>query len=764
MRWPVRLAIAAASTLPIVMPVAWVLAAHVANVNDMPLVEPSRSREAVPIELSYLDYPGRPGAHTGAMVLQLQRPETLATHKRLDLLVATYDTIPRLQRATLTIEGTDCTFESRPGARYPNNGMLTLLRSKECARMTGAPTGRLTFEVRFNGTGRAGLWTYRAPADALDPARIYLSDPTYAEQGVLCEVRASYVDEFGWSNLRRIDLLAYVWHLGTDRPEWIWIALGICSALLATAAFAILSSPTSADSALRAIALGCAAGALAALYAVLVPPFQAADEPSHLLTVLDDIGRPELAAQATALARRGHFDRIHFHPDEGFRPVDRTTLGAPTNDGDASDALRGMGVRYLWRLTAPLTRSLDAAHVLLCVRLIHGVIFGLAVGIFVLLTAVCSDVQRPTSLALPLFLVPTLPFFAMYVSNYAPLSSVYVLLGAGVLVSMGGNARAHYGGAILGVGFILAVLISRSALPLTPFVLSLLVARILTGGGPNASSRSAFLFWTGTTVPIACGVWLLQADYYERLRHVLTVTFAKPSVPRANFVVLVLLAGAVGYLIERGAGRLSTRLEPQSTGRITPYVAGGLAALVAGVMVASMVWSPPVLQMIDPAHPPTQSAYIRAAVLAGLTFLRPGSPDFLTSVAFWQGFGWLDTIPSVALASLLATASGIALVSLLVQIAHARASRALVWICCAILGYAATLAAYAMSVIRLTPADLHGRYLLGLYLCMLLIAWSSVARLDGSNRRIAAALPPALALGCLAVHGWCLAAIVQRYF
>jgi hypothetical protein len=272
------------------------------------------------------------------------------------------------------------------------------------------------------------------------------------------------------------------------------------------------------------------------------------------------------------------------------------------------------------------------------------------------------------------------------------------------------------------------------------------------------------LFWAGSTLPICAGVWLIQWDYLERLRALVFETFGTVLVARASFSLIVLLAGVAGYLAERGVGRLWARFEPRSNGTITRSIAGLLAAIVAGIMVVAIFWGAPVLQMIDPAHPPGQNVYIRSVVLTGLTLLRPGSPDFLTSVTFWQGFGWLDTIPSAALASLLSTATGIAFICLLVQVGRTRASRTLVWICCAIVGYAATLAAYALSVIRLTPADLHGRYLLGLYLCIVLIAWSSLAQLEVSGRRRTALLPQLLALGCLAIHGYCLAAIVQRYF
>jgi len=767
-RWTARLAVGALCAAVLLSPAVWLLRTHVPIVVETPLLQPTQALEGVPIELSYADYPGSAGRHAAAMMLRLDHVDALVSHQRLDLLVGTYETAPHLLHARLAIEGTDCTFDNHPGAAYPNNGTLALLRSRECARMTGTPTGRLRLEVTFERPGRLAIWTYRSPAETIDPSRIYLTDPTYAERGVLCALRGRYIDEFGRSPLRRVDLLAYVWQVGAGGMPWIWLAMGLVVALVVVAALVIPS--TSRLGSLRAsIAAGCAALAIATLYAVVVPPFQAADEPSHFRTLLTDIGRPELANEATAWSRRVHFERIHFHPDERFRPGDVTTQGAPWNDDDASALARGIAVRYLWRAAAPVVRSLGVGQVLLAMRILHGLIFAIAVGSFVLLVTMCTEVPEPRWLALPLFLIPTLPFFGMNVSNYGPLTSVYVVLGAGVMVSMFGGPKSHYGGVILGLAFTLAIAISRSALPLTPFVASVLIGRILTGGGAGGSRRSAMLFWTGIAMPICCGVWLLQSEYFARIT--LGGAFEKLTLAaavenslwlRRSVAFLVGLAGLAGYVAERVAVRLRRRLEtrpPRWTA--TPYVAGLLAALTAGTMAASLVWTAPVLDMIDPAHPPAPVPYVRAAVSAGLTFFRPASPDFLTSVAFWQGFGWLDTIPSVALASLLASASGVAFVCLLLWVVRTRATRVLVWIYCTILGYAATFAAYAFSVIRLTPADLHGRYLLGLYLCMLLIVWSGVARL---NRRVFNALPPALGVGCVVIHAYCLAAILQRYF
>ena len=74
-----------------------------------------------------------------------------------------------------------------------------------------------------------------------------------------------------------------------------------------------------------------------------------------------------------------------------------------------------------------------------------------------------------------------------------------------------------------------------------------------------------------------------------------------------------------------------------------------------------------------------------------------------------------------------------------------------------------SLAAYALSVILLTPADLHGRYLLGLYLCMLAVGWSVVAQ-GVEAGWLTNAVRAALAASVLAVHVFSLGVILARYF
>jgi len=75
-----------------------------------------------------------------------------------------------------------------------------------------------------------------------------------------------------------------------------------------------------------------------------------------------------------------------------------------------------------------------------------------------------------------------------------------------------------------------------------------------------------------------------------------------------------------------------------------------------------------------------------------------------------------------------------------------------------------SMAAYALSVVIVTPADLHGRYLIGLYLCMLLLAWRAVPLFLDARPQRTAAVRAACVAAFVAVHAVSLAVILVRYF
>jgi len=147
-----------------------------------------------------------------------------------------------------------------------------------------------------------------------------------------------------------------------------------------------------------------------------------------------------------------------------------------------------------------------------------------------------------------------------------------------------------------------------------------------------------------------------------------------------------------------------------------------------------------------------------------LTWMRFGRPDVLASVTFWGGFGWLEKLLPEGIVSVLAGASGLAFAGLLAWIGRRRSGRALVWVACATAGYALSAAAYAFAS-RLSFGDVHGRYLIGLYLFALVVAWSVVARWSGERRIGQSGLVTCVAAASvLALHAWTLTYLLGRYF
>jgi hypothetical protein len=193
------------------------------------------------------------------------------------------------------------------------------------------------------------------------------------------------------------------------------------------------------------------------------------------------------------------------------------------------------------------------------------------------------------------------------------------------------------------------------------------------------------------------------------------------------------------------------------------------AAIAAPLlMIASLVLSLlvryPKLAFVDPFKMPPPGEYVKSVMAVAMTMFRLANVDFLTSWSFWGGFGWLETVPPAAFVSALVAASGLAFSTLVYLVAREGDVRALTRILLALAGAAASMAAYALSVVSVTPADLHGRYLIGLYLSMLVIAWSAVPRLAVLRPNRVGFFRASVAAACVIVHVVSLAVILRRYF
>jgi hypothetical protein len=377
--------------------------------------------------------------------------------------------------------------------------------------------------------------------------------------------------------------------------------------------------------------------ALSATYAIVIPPFQVADEPSHFQVLTDFIGRPLLAQHAESWARRTMFEEIRFHPFRTFSPLDRGATGQPASliSVPARDLYGAL--RAVWRPVAPLVKGMDLPRVFLTVRLFHAAIFAFAVGIFVLL--VHRFTGSPAAGARRRDSVRVRPGTAAVRHARLELRRAARRLhraGRGARDRVLGWPSLIGGGAGSGLRPRTAIGISRSALPLVPFIACVLAARAVLGDRAGRRS-SAWLFWGGFTLTLACMLTLIREPFTDEL----DVYGALVSARATAFTVLLrqplllLPFGAAGLMSEHLLTRLrrsiAFRPPPDMVSRAALYAAGGLCLLLS----ASLLVDYPVLPLYTaPTRPPTFE-YVLETVFACVTFLRFGRPDWLTSVTFF---------------------------------------------------------------------------------------------------------------------------------
>ena len=212
-----------------------------------------------------------------------------------------------------------------------------------------------------------------------------------------------------------------------------------------------------------------------------------------------------------------HLWRIRYNPEEHFRTID---VGQPyVVDDDqlrpTEVAQRSAVLARLERAVAPLLRGLPAPRVLLALRLLNALVFALAVGVATALAVALVPEPLPQWLAFPFLFVPSLPFFAMHVSETALLCSIYVLLAISLAVLFGDGPGSHWAGLPLGLATGLMLAGGRSPWPLTALVAAALLGRAALGppaasqaptqtrsssGGASASARpSSSSCWTTPT-------------------------------------------------------------------------------------------------------------------------------------------------------------------------------------------------------------------------------------------------------------------------
>jgi hypothetical protein len=224
--------------------------------------------------------------------------------------------------------------------------------------------------------------------------------------------------------------------------------------------------------------------------------------------------------------------------------------------------------------------------------------------------------------------------------------------------------------------------------------------------------------------------------------------------------MLLLAPVPLGYALERLFQRLPAANASgwaEGAARAVGYV---MVAAVALSLMASLFFNFPTLATRETAMPPTVGAYVTQVLLVALTSLRLARPDLLLGASFWGGFGWIDAVLPAAMVTALTAIVAAGLILTGRSIAHRRDIRQTLWVLMLGAGGTASLAAYAVSNYFLNR-NLHGRYLVGLYVCTVLAAWT-IPILESERSKT---LVHFLVVGSvIAIHAYALPFVLLRYF
>jgi hypothetical protein len=235
--------------------------------------------------------------------------------------------------------------------------------------------------------------------------------------------------------------------------------------------------------------------------------------------------------------------------------------------------------------------------------------------------------------------------------------------------------------------------------------------------------------------------------------------------PRGTAALLAALWLAVMFVAAWAAAGLGRWLGKRIA---WPRWRRAMAAVYSLLCMALLVAGLPPLQDIEPVGAlPLKAEYVADVLLRFVDGLLPGVPDYFTTSSFWGWFGWLDTPLPLPLRLGLQLGTGVGL--LLLAFGSLRGDRAagrsiiLAGCACAVLLSVAAIAA----MYHTAAVNLHGRYLIGLYVFVFVLAvegWRRMALSRPAPFTSAMAATSALCLGAAVVHAIALGTILQRYF
>ncbi|NDE18361.1 hypothetical protein EBZ80_25945, partial [bacterium] len=536
--------------------------------------------------------------------------DVLAAAGEIRFFVGTYGARPDAREFILRDTASGEVLFARDPGPVENNAEVRLRRVKDPVKSPAQPFRELRLEVSFRGGESLAVWA-QVPGAGDEAARRNLLVSSGDQRGIIW---GTWMSDVQVAPASRFVMLEAMWdHAVVAR---LTLVLGLF--LMACVFFG------------RHQVVSLFVG-IAAIYAWLVPPFQAPDEPDHFLTLAEDIGGAagdSMSTGALRLANLGHFESIKFRPAVKFAAED---VNHPDSGGWAthitptgSHALRSPLAGILWPIAGSAVARLGAADALMTLRWFNVMLLAGAWLVFMGFVPVAFSFVS----AMCLLTIPTLPFFGLHWSNHAlPLASTVAATGVALRVISGTRARnADYliWGGLSGLCFVSGVTgIASFAVMAGLAGISLLrdaknsVAQDLRRGMSFAAGSLAVILSIGSREYLV--------EFIQRLMRWRTGPFAKiAEVNPYPVIVSVAILGICSLLV---AGALRRRISVRFSGtfqfsRVTAWRT--LVRFQAGLWIlfvfAGLFYSGPFLPGIEGGEIP-DVPLIRYAKIAVGAFL-----------------------------------------------------------------------------------------------------------------------------------------------
>ena len=686
--------------------------------------------------------------------LRVTDAAAVIAQNEIQLVVATSSAPPALLGGELTIAD-DCRYTVKAVPKVPRDGYLAFRRSSPCA----VPAGTLPGVLRLTTQGGARVMVGALASSAAGRAAglLEVDDPDVPPHVNGAALVGDLVVSDRLPPMRRLALLSYVWQTRSAHV-WNWllpVLLG--TGVYLAIAFGGLLTATPGLRRKRAVASSALTFAVCLCYAIVMPPFQAPDEPNHFLGFAALTNQPQLATQTFALAGVGHVDRIRFDPTQRLRAYD---VGRPSTaplDVWATPLPERTGLAWLWRVCGAILSGHSVQGQLFSLRVIGALWCSLAVGVLVLALRPAFIDRFPAVLP-ALTLVPMVPFLAMAFSNHAWLLGGYILVaGAAAAMLLDSDQDNAWPATLLSAGMGICILGGHSAWPLATIVLAIIAAARI--GALQHVRLAQARFWIPVAAVVPLTLVLSGHEYAAALMH-------RVRLPYPSLLATLVACAAVGSAaaVERwlhASVPVRDWLSRPATG-----LARSLAVIITTGIATTMVWSLftvlPRVPYVNPNDQPSVPDYLTDVLLSAGTFFRVRHHDFLLSTSFWAAFGWLDTRPA-ALDTLFVMVTGCLAVAATWRFATAATVASLLRVGVMLAGFVAALLCYAAMTMLFSP-DLHGRFLVGLYLIALVGTYGVALRVRGAADTARSLISSLTYVAWGAVHGYSLYTIVTRYF